>query len=322
VREASLRSATGLVAELTGEAQIVADTSRWFSAPEAFLEVPIRLRGNLSSPNLTGLAQALQTVRRADARLRATVELTGTVGAPRWSGVVELGEGELRLATDLPAIRGIEARFRVDDHLWRIERLVGEIGGAPIRFGGQLDATGEELLLDLTFAGEQVLLVRTPDTKLRANAELAVKGPLESLHTTGELVLTEGRHVRNIDLFRGVLGGSGGLARESGISFSLARTPPLAAMTFDVAVRSESAFVVRNNLVRAEFRPELRVLGTGEVLYLRGPVYVDPSSLSLPSGRLQIESGTIHFREDSPFVPELQLSAEMRSRTRASRVPR
>ena len=85
-------------------------------------------------------------------------------------------------------------------------------------------------------------------------------------------------------------------------------------MTVDVALRSEAPFTVRNNLVRAEFRPELRLLGTGEVLFLRGPVYVDPSTLALPSGRLQIESGTIEFRRDSPFVPVLQLTAEMRAR--------
>jgi translocation and assembly module TamB len=90
------------------------------------------------------------------------------------------------------------------------------------------------------------------------------------------------------------------------------REPPLAEMNFDVAVDSERPFIVKNNLVDGAMRPQLTLVGTGEVPVLNGTIFVDPTRVSLPSGTLHVDSGLIQFRQNDPFVPQLELSAKTR----------
>ena len=54
-------------------------------------------------------------------------------------------------------------------------------------------------------------------------------------------------------------------------------------------------------------RPELKLIGTGEFPVLTGEVYVDPTRLSLPAGRLLFESGVVRFDPNRPDRPTLDL---------------
>jgi translocation and assembly module TamB len=56
-------------------------------------------------------------------------------------------------------------------------------------------------------------------------------------------------------------------------------------------------------------RPELSLKGTGELPFLVGTVYIGPSRVLLPSGRLQIQSGLIRFPAGEPDRPQLDLLA-------------
>jgi len=315
VREATLSAGAGITATFVGALEAVIDVPRLVEDPTWLLGVPIGLTGELAAPDLTWLARSVDELRRLEGRVAARGRLAGTLRDPRWQGEVELREGEFRLATGLPTVRGLEADLVVDNRRWELRSATGEMGGAEIALTGTVDASGEAVVLDLRLTGERMLLVRTSETKIRANARLAIQGPIEKLRATGELVVTEGRHVRDIDIFS-ALGGSSSAAPDtgSGIHFSISNEPPLADMEFDVALKSEGPLVVDNNLTRAEFRPDLRLRGTGRLLILNGPVFIDPSTISLPSGKLRVNAGILDFRFESPFVPDLSLTAEMRVR--------
>ena len=56
-------------------------------------------------------------------------------------------------------------------------------------------------------------------------------------------------------------------------------------------------------------RPELNLKGTGELPFLVGIIYIDPSRILLPSGRLQVQSGLIRFLESDPDRPQFDLLA-------------
>ena len=57
-------------------------------------------------------------------------------------------------------------------------------------------------------------------------------------------------------------------------------------------------------------RPELSLKGTGELPFLIGRIYIDPSRVLLPSGRLQIQSGLLSFLAGKPDRPQLDLLAQ------------
>lgn len=52
--------------------------------------------------------------------------------------------------------------------------------------------------------------------------------------------------------------------------------------------------------------------GTGKLPFLVGTVYIDPTRVVLPSGRLRIQSGLLRFLEANPDRPELNIVAQSR----------
>jgi len=155
-----------------------------------------------------------------------------------------------------------------------------------------------------------VLLHRAEGLKLRADLDLHVRGPLGGLEANGQLALSDGRFVRNYDPLSFLSRDTGGLAGERGVSFQLADEGVLATTRLDVGVRAKNSFLLRNNLLRGGLRPELRLVGTGRFPELRGEIYLDPTRISLPGGRLEILSGTIQFRRNEPTLPHLEISGE------------
>jgi translocation and assembly module TamB len=78
-------------------------------------------------------------------------------------------------------------------------------------------------------------------------------------------------------------------------------------MVFDVQLTSKNPFAIRNNLARGALRPELKLTGTGKIPVLAGEIYLDPTRVSLPAGRLLFESGVIRFDPNRPDRPTLDL---------------
>ncbi len=272
--------------------------------------------------DIAWLAEPLESVRRLAGRASGGLHVGGTLRDPKWKGDLRLEQGELRLASSAPVLRELVADLRVGDGVVTIESLAAEVGGAPVRIGGSVtlptDASGP--VFDLTLVGENVLLARSASLRVRADADLAITGPLERLQIAGDVVLVDGKYARNIKLLRSILPSLGGAnaGGEAGapsdhpdLAISFVRDAPLAQATLAVDVRSAEAFEVDTNLIRASVRPELHLGGSLEAPILTGPILVDTAAITLPSGRLRVRSGVIEFRAVDPFVPFVALSADM-----------
>jgi translocation and assembly module TamB len=146
---------------------------------------------------------------------------------------------------------------------------------------------------------------------MRGDVDFAISGPFERLAVNGTIGLTGGYYTRNID-FLSKIGSSAPPAAEGGGSLFSFTDPPLKDAVFDIRVTSIEPFMIRTNLVRGFLRPELSLRGTGELPFLVGRVYIDPSRVLLPSGRLTIQSGVLHFLAANPDRPELDLMAQSR----------
>ena len=234
----------------------------------------------------------------------------GRLGEPEWEAHARLEEGTLLLGADgVPPLSALVLELRADPAGLEILEARAEMGGAALEVRGGA-TLGEALMLELSLSGEDVLLHRADGVKLRADLDLGLKGPLGGLEATGELALSDGRFVRNHDPLSFLARDAGGLAGERGLSFRIADKGVLATTRFDIGVRAKEPFLLRNNLVRGGLRPELRLVGTGRFPELRGEIYLDPTRVSLPAGRLEIRSGTIQFRRSEPTLPHLEISGE------------
>jgi translocation and assembly module TamB len=156
--------------------------------------------------------------------------------------------------------------------------------------------------------GKNILLFRNNDIWIRGDVRLEAAGPVETMKISGETSITGGYYTKNIDLL-GMIGSSSGPVTE-GVNFLFSfPEPPFRNAVFDIRITSSEPFRIRNNLVRSSLRPDLTLKGTGELPYLIGAVYIDPSRILLPAGRLQVQSGLLRFRENEPDRPQLDLLA-------------
>jgi translocation and assembly module TamB len=132
---------------------------------------------------------------------------------------------------------------------------------------------------------------------------------LERLVIKGTTGLTGGYYTKNFD-FLGLLGSSSAPVSEGRNFLFSFPDPPLKDAVLDIRITTIEPFRIRNNLIRGVLRPELALKGTGELPFLVGTVYIDPSRVILPSGRLQVQSGLLRFLEGEPDRPQLDLLAQ------------
>jgi translocation and assembly module TamB len=128
---------------------------------------------------------------------------------------------------------------------------------------------------------------------------------------SGEIAVTKGLVKQNLNIF-GQLKGAGGPQAGSGLELFTLPEPPLRDLRFDVRLTSRSPIDIRGNIAQGSARPDLHLGGTGLLPVLTGKIYTDATRVSLPAGRLTINSGVIQFLETDPEMPILELNGRSR----------
>ncbi|MDH5298452.1 MAG: translocation/assembly module TamB, partial [Desulfobulbaceae bacterium] len=268
------------------------------------------LAGRLESADMGWLAALRPDLRRVSGRLHSSFRVTGPAGDPELHGAAQLTGGEVRFAAAVPVVRDLALRVAFDRRTARITEARGLIGGAPFTVGGEVRRRDGGVDLDLALHGRELLFLRNEDVTMRGNADLAIAGPLERLTMSGDVRLTGGSYRRNVD-FLSLLRGAAKPGRSGVELFSLT-APPFRDAILKIRLHADAPFPVKNNLVRGGVRPEVLLTGTCEVPLLTGVVYVEPTRIELPAGRLEIESGLIRFPRQEPGRPTFDLKAKSR----------
>jgi hypothetical protein len=296
-------------------AQAVGSWKHGQSVKELLQKGTVELEGEVSADatvemkDLNFLRSSLSGIRRVEGEIKGEIHVAGPVTGPSLQGSFSLRDGEVSHTFNFPMLSAVNLQGTFDEHSLHIDELQAELGGSPVSLKGMITREGEKSDINLKLEGSNVLLFRNSDMRVRGDVHLEVTGPLERLAITGTTGLTGGYYTKNFD-FLGMIGSSSAPVSEgTGFLFSFP-DPPLRDAVFDIKITSIEPFRIKNNLIRSALRPNLSLKGTGEVPFLVGRVYIDPSRVLLPSGRLQIQSGVLHFREGDPERPELDLVAQ------------
>jgi translocation and assembly module TamB len=207
----------------------------------------------------------------------------------------------------MPVLGNLNVETSVTPAVIAVQKFTGEIGGAPFDLAGAVKTTtGPDSEVDFKLKGENILLYRDESVRLRADTHLALKGPVAKMELSGEVAVTDGGFFKNF----GILEGFEGITKsDTGGGFQLfsIRESPFNDLRFNVRITAKEPFLVRNNLARGSVRPDLLLTGTGEVPLLVGKVYVEPTRLYLPAGRMNLQAGMIRFEQTEPDRPKLDL---------------
>jgi autotransporter translocation and assembly factor TamB len=267
---------------------------------------PLDLALELDAPDISFVTGLSPGLRRLQGAASARLALTGSTSAPELAGEAQLAGIDLRLLEGGRSVEQCTGRLEFAGTRVQLLDLSGAYGAGPVRVSGWFDFARGAEQLDLEIEGEELLLARAVGLRLRGDTKLHVAGPIDALHASGTLALREGRYTRSFELF----GGLGARtappqARGRGIELFSLRDEPFASMTFDVQVSARDPFAIDNNVVSAEIRPDLRLIGTGRAPELVGALFIDDGRVSLPACKLDVTSGSVVFRRADPLVPYL-----------------
>jgi translocation and assembly module TamB len=231
----------------------------------------------------------------------------GPITAPTANATIKLSDAELSPDFDMPALGNLNMETSVTPAVITVQKLSGELGGAPFELAGAFKTiTGPDSEVDFKLQGKNILLYRDESIRLRADTQMVLKGPVAKMELSGEVAVTDGGFFKNF----GILEGLEGIAKsDTGRGFQLfsIRKSPFNDLRFNVRITAKEPFLVRNNLARGSVRPDLILTGTGEVPLLVGKVYVEPTRLYLPAGRMNLQAGLVRFEQTDPDRPKLDL---------------
>ena len=307
LQEASLDS-SAYSAQATGSWRHGISVKELLQNRKVELEGEVAADATVKLKNFNFLRKNLPWIRRLEGDMQGELHLAGPITNPSLQGSFFLKDGELRHTFNFPMLSEVNLHGVFDEHSLTISNMQAEVGGSPVNLSGNVNKDKESIAVNLHVDGKNLLLFRNNDMRMRGDVQLDVSGPLEHLFIKGTTGMTGGYYTRNID-FLGKFGSSAVPVSE-GVSFLFSfPDPPLKDATFDIKITTIEPFRIRNNLIRGILRPELSLKGTGELPFLVGTVYIGPSRVLLPSGRLQIQSGLIRFPAGEPDRPQLDLLA-------------
>lgn len=310
LKTATLDSAS-YTAQITGSWQHGLSLKGLMQGRQAELHGQVSADADVQLKDFNFLRNKISGLRRLEGDLRAKVHVAGPISDPAVTGSFSFIDGEIRHSYNFPLLSAINLQGKLDGKSIVISNMQLEMGGSPVTMDGSLSRDQETVEVSLQLTGRNVLLFRNNYMLIRGDVQLDVAGPLERLVIKGSTGLTAGYYARNID-FLGMIGSSAAPVSE-GVNFLFSfQDPPLNQAVFDIRISAIEPFRIRNNLIRGSIRPDLSLRGTGKLPFLVGPIYIDPTRVVLPSGRLRIQSGLLRFLEANPDRPELNIVAQSR----------
>jgi hypothetical protein len=305
-------------ANLNSSAYSAQATGSWkhgISIKELLQKGKAELKGELKADatvqlkDLNFLRDRVSWLQRIEGDMQGELHLAGPVTNPSMKGSFTLKDGGISHTFNFPTLSAVNLQGNFDERSLTIKNMQAEVGGSPVNLKGSINKEKDTVVVNLHVDGKNVLLFRNNDMRMRGDVQLDVSGPLERLAVKGTTGLTGGYYTGNID-FLGTIGSSSAPVSE-GVNFLFSfPDPPLKNAALDIKITTIEPFRIRNNLIRGVLRPELSLKGTGELPFLVGTIYIDPSRVLLPSGRLQIQSGLLSFLAGKPDRPQLDLLAQ------------
>jgi translocation and assembly module TamB len=155
-------------------------------------ESPLAGALRLATRQLGLLPLMVPDIDRADGLLNADLAFAGTAGAPAVSGTVSLAEGALDFYQTNLRLRGLAARFDLEDNLVRVDAR-GEAGKGAFRVDGMLGWRDRELSGRLDFSGTRLLVADLPELRVEASPALTFRLDGRDVAVSGSVAVPAAR---------------------------------------------------------------------------------------------------------------------------------
>ena len=274
-------------------------------------QTPVTAKIEMPRSPINFVREFVPALRQLDGSLALNVNVDGTIAKPAFSGAAEVAIVSARFENPtLPALSEFNARLNFRDNALRFDRFAGNLAGGPFTLSGTINFPS--LIaprVDLRLKADSILVARNDNLTARVDADIKVEGPVESATVSGEVLTTNSRFLKNIDIIPIALPGRPAPHPEPPsaapeLSFP---DPPLRDWKFDLTIKSKDPFSIRGNLATGRAIIDMKIAGTGLHPQLQGQVRLENFEATLPFSTLSINLGFVYFTPDDPLNPRLEL---------------
>ena len=303
---------------LTVDAALPFDVDAVVKKPALLNDTPLKIAVRMAESDLGFLREyAPDMIQSLPAKLKLNADVTGTVSKPLIQAAVDVDAKEVSWAkADMPSIRDVRVRLRVNDRKLTIEDLSLLMAGGRVKLGGSVDAADtKNPALNLKVEAREALVFRDPTTSLRANADITCIGTLAAARVAGLVEAVRGRVFKEIDLMP-VLKLPADVPpvpeNTQRSEAKLTLPPALKDWTFDLRVKTRDPLLIAGNLANGAISADVLLSGTGAAPQLNGGANIDRLLLKLPFSLVKITKGAIKLKPQTPFDPSLDIRGESR----------
>ena len=253
------------------------------------------------------LAAFTKTIR---ARGATSVELaiTGTAANPQANGFAEMKQGELSLPSPRIQADNINLRVDLNGNAIRVSRLTGALNGGTVTGSGSLAyANGEPSNVDLRLQAKDVYLDFPKNLKTVSNADINLQSRADRFVLGGHVDIIEGSYTANLNLDLGL---ASYLNKSVELGLTEERNKLLQRLTYSLGIKTQYPLVVDNNLAKAEFNMNTRLVGTFYDPGLTGSISIEEGGkLNLNERSYLIDRGAVTFTSEQRIEPNLDILA-------------
>ena len=277
-------------------------------------QTPVEAKVQMPRSSVNFIREFVPALRQLDGTLALDVNVGGTIAKPALSGAADMNINVARFENaTLPALTNFQALVRFRDNTLSFERFGGDLAGGPFTLSGRITLPKlTEPTFDLRLNAKSVLVARNDDLTARVDADIKVEGPLQSASVSGQVLTTNSRFLKNIDIVPIGLPGRPAPLPEPPSSAPILSfpNPPLRDWKFDIVIKSRDPFLIRGNLATGSAIIDMKLAGTGLHPELQGQVRLESFDATLPFSTLTIRLGFLYFDPDDPLNPKIELQGE------------
>lgn len=303
---------------LTVDAAMPLDVDAVVKKPALINDTPLKVAVRMADSDLGFLREyAPDMIQNLPAKLKLNADVSGTVAKPVIQAAVDVDAQEVSWAkADMPSVRDVRVRLRVNDRKLNIEDVSLLMAGGRVKLGGSVDAADtKNPALNLKIEAREALVFRDPTTSLRANADITCVGTLAAARVAGLVEAVRGRVFKEIDLLP-VLKLPADVPpvpeNTQRSEAKLALPPALKDWTFDLRVKSRDPLLISGNLANGAISADVLLSGNGAAPQLTGGANIDRLLLKLPFSLVKITKGVVTLKPQTPFDPSLDIRGESR----------
>jgi translocation and assembly module TamB len=274
-------------------------------------EERIALRAN-GDANL-GILQGFMRDVRGSGRATLTAAIDGPLYEPLFTGSAVIVDGRVRHFSLPNSLDSINGAIRFDSRGVRLDDITATMGGGRVQFGGRIGLEGYlPGDLNVTVRGEDMHLRYPEGIRSTVDADLTLRGNVQSPTLGGTVRVKQASWTRRIDPGGGLLDfGGGGSSGPEAAPTPAAATVPL---RFDLEVIVPSTLRVENNLARLVASADLQLRGTYDRPVLFGRAEVERGEVTFEGRRYLVTRGNIDFTNPTRIEPFFDVEAQTRVR--------